>query len=151
MSIWGILRRTTQTLYISGVRLRCPHCHKGRIFATPFEVAPTCSHCQVRFERMSGESLGGLMFSMTLLPIVSIAGFFVGELVYKVPRSLNIGFWLGFILLSVGLMYRHARAIWIGISYLSGGVYADAPTAPTNALRERVKEAFHTAHPKPEE
>lgn len=151
MSAWKFLRHATHTLFISGVRLRCPHCHQGRIFATPFEIAPTCANCHVRFERMSGESLGGLMFSMTLLPIVSIGGFFVGELIVGLPRSLNIGFWLGFILCSVGLMYRHSRAIWIGISYLSGGVYADAPTAPTDDLRQRVKHAFHTAHPKPEE
>ncbi|MFN8563208.1 MAG: hypothetical protein U0703_16710 [Anaerolineae bacterium] len=37
----------------------------------------------------------------------------------------HLVFWVIFNVVFIAVFYRHARSLWIGTSFLTGGVYAD--------------------------
>ena len=54
-------------LYARALRLRCPHCGKGRVVRSWFRMHPRCPACGIRTER--GEEdffLGSMMFNIIL-------------------------------------------------------------------------------------
>jgi uncharacterized protein (DUF983 family) len=109
----------------SGLRLRCPACRLGRLFERRLRLRETCPYCGVRFERASGESLGGAYINTALTIVVALGGFFVSQRLWDPPAEAQLVFWAGFALLFPLLSYRVARGLWISVAYLTGGVYAD--------------------------
>jgi len=107
-------------------RLRCPACGRGRIFTGLFTMNAVCPYCGVRFERESGESVGGMYINLILAELLTIGGFFLANALFDPPFVPHLAFWVVFNIAFVTLFYRHARALWIGTSYLTGGVYPDA-------------------------
>lgn len=106
--------------------LRCPNCERGRMFTGLFRLEPTCDVCGARYERQEGESIGGTMINLCVVEVLTIAGFLITEFAFHPPLAFQLIFWISFNVIFIVLFYRHARALWIGISYLSGGVYPDA-------------------------
>jgi uncharacterized protein (DUF983 family) len=115
---------TTRKLLV-GLLLRCPNCEQGRIFRGLFKMEATCAVCDVRYERQDGESLGGMLFNLGLAETLSIGGYFVSEALFHPPLAFQLIFWGVFNVMFVVLFYRHARALWVSINYLAGGVYTD--------------------------
>jgi uncharacterized protein (DUF983 family) len=116
-----------------GLRLRCPNCGQGQMFTGLFKMEKTCPYCHVRYERLSGESIGGMFINLGLAEVLSIGGFFISQALFDPPLPFQMIFWVAFNILFVLLFYRHSRALWVAISYLTHGVYADPeyPVAPT--------------------
>jgi uncharacterized protein (DUF983 family) len=108
------------------LRLRCPNCGQGRIFTGLFKMNPVCPVCGVRFERESGESVGGMYINLALAELITIGGFFIVNALFHPPFLPHLIFWAVFNVVFVALFYRHARSLWIGTTYLTGGVYKDA-------------------------
>ena len=57
------LRPTFGTAFGRALRLRCPRCGKGRLFAGWFRMVPECSDCQLKYERAPGYFLGSAYFN----------------------------------------------------------------------------------------
>ncbi len=112
-----------------------------------------CEVCGVRFERLDGESIGGLAITTVLVPSLALVGFFLTDALTGIPFTANALIWGTAIILGSTVLYRHSRAAWIAISYLTGGVYADendeAPAEPqdTTAEREQMVAAFRRSRP----
>ena len=109
-----------------GVSLRCPNCEQGRMFAGLFKMHPTCLVCGVRFERSSGESLGGMMINLVIAELLTIGGFFLSYALLR-PADMTplIVFWLAFDLLFVLAFYRPARGLWVAVTHLTSGLRVD--------------------------
>lgn len=113
-----------------------------------FEIDATCAVCGVRFERRDGESIGGMAITMGVIPPLSLVGFFAVEFLTPAPLWLNAVLWLVFIVVGCVWIYRHSRAAWVAVSYITGGVYADAPepdTPDTTEAREKLVAAARRA------
>jgi uncharacterized protein (DUF983 family) len=110
-----------------GARLRCPNCEEGRMFSGIFHMHPTCPVCGVRFERSSGESLGGMMLNLVAAELLTVGGFFGSYIALGSPTDMTplIVFWLLFDLLFVLAFYRPARGIWTAVTYLTSGLRPD--------------------------
>jgi uncharacterized protein (DUF983 family) len=108
-----------------GLLLRCPSCDKGKMFSGLFTMEETCPHCGVRYERLRGESIGGMFINLGMAEFLSVGGYFLTQALFHPPFWFQIVFWIAFNLLFVILFYRHARALWVAISYLTSGVYKD--------------------------
>jgi uncharacterized protein (DUF983 family) len=148
------IARLFHKLWVSGVRLRCPNCEQGAMFQGLLRPHLHCPVCQVRFERMDGESIGGLAINAFVVPSLALVGFFLTEALTDIPFALNAAIWGMGIILGSTFLYRHARAAWVAISYLTGGVYADkhppeAPPPPvdTTVQREQMVAAFRRSRP----
>ncbi len=105
--------------------LHCPNCGEGRIFTGLFSMNQTCPVCGVRFERESGESVGGMYINLSIAELLTIGGFFLVNTLAHPPFVPHLIFWVVFNVAFVALFYRHARSLWIGTTYLTGGVYKD--------------------------
>lgn len=125
------IQRVVRKIFVSGVLLRCPNCEQGCVFRHLFRIEPICTHCAVRFERLDGESIGGMAITMGIVPPIAIGGFFVIQLLGWLSLWVNAAVWLVFIIVGCTFIYRHSRAAWVGVSYLTGGVYAgETNTSP---------------------
>jgi uncharacterized protein (DUF983 family) len=109
----------------AGFRLRCPHCEHGRLFDRWFHMREVCPYCQSRFERSSGDGIGGIYINVALAELIAIAGFFAIHELFSPPIMLQLAFWLPFILVFTLLFYPYARGLWTAILYLTGGIYPD--------------------------
>jgi len=111
-----------------GLRLRCPNCERGHMFHGLFTMDETCPYCGVRYERREGESIGGTMINLACAEVLSMGGYIVTQALFAPPLAFQLTFWVAFNIIFIVLFYRHARGIWASLSFLSGGVYADADT-----------------------
>lgn len=108
-----------------GLLLRCPNCERGHMFHGLFKMDETCPYCGVRYERLSGESIGGTMINLVLAEVISMGGYIITQIVFAPPLAFQLTFWITFNILFVLLFYRHARGIWASLSFLAGNVYPD--------------------------
>jgi uncharacterized protein (DUF983 family) len=118
-------REIIHVLWI-GLTLRCPNCERGRTFSGLFSANKTCSNCGVRFERQDGESVGGMYFNLGLAELTTLGGFFIVHALFQPPFLPHIIFWVVYNIVFCALFYRHARSLWMAISFLTGGVYHDS-------------------------
>jgi len=109
-----------------GLALRCPNCEQGRMFDGLFGMRRECDVCGVRFERHDGESVGGMYLNLGIAELIAIPGYFIVNALFHPPFLPHLIFWFVFTLVFCALFYRHARGLWVGISYLTGSVQRDA-------------------------
>jgi uncharacterized protein (DUF983 family) len=107
------------------LRLRCPNCGQGRIFTGLFKMNETCPYCGVRFERESGESVGAMYIALVVVELLTMGGFFLVNALFHPPDVPHLVFWVIFDVVFLTLFYRHARSLWVGTTYLTGGVFVD--------------------------
>jgi hypothetical protein len=80
--------------------------------------------CGVVFERDHGEITGGMAINTVLVLLIAVAGAAV-SVVTDYPAWLIIGVTAVVMTMFGVLFYRHARALWIGILYLTGSMFED--------------------------
>jgi uncharacterized protein (DUF983 family) len=121
------LRRLLFALKIlwMGLRLRCPNCGRGRLFARGFHMHATCPYCEARYERGRGESVGGAYITIALAEISALFGFFTVDALTDLAPITQLPFWILYTFVFSVLCYRPARGLWIAIVHLTGGVYPD--------------------------
>lgn len=107
-------------LFLAGlwdaIRLRCPSCSKGRIFASGAKVNPHCSVCGAPFERPGeGDFVGAVLVAYTITALVFFAVFLL--LGKFTAMSLETRLWLSLPLVGsfVALFYRQMKGVWIAI------------------------------------
>lgn len=110
-----------------GAAQRCPNCEQGPLFSGFFRLNQTCPVCGVRFERSSGESLGGMMLNLIAAELLTVFGFFGSYLLLGRPADMTplMIFWLLFDVAFIVGFYRPARGLWIAVTYLTSGLQQD--------------------------
>src|SRR5690242_4003809 len=95
-----------------GLLLRCPRCHRGRMFARGFSMNRVCPVCGLLFEKATGEITGGMAVNtVATLAVITVASLVFG-LNPRVPLGpLLIGLALFAILFPIAF-YRSSRGIW---------------------------------------
>ena len=75
----------------SGIRLRCPRCGVGRLYAKPFKMFDDCPTCNLRFEREQGYFIGAMYINYAAT--VAIAQFdnktFRRDLEFRLTRAVG--------------------------------------------------------------
>ncbi len=117
--MWRII-----TILFNSLKLTCPACGHGRIFRSRFTMNVRCPVCGVIFERDGGEVTGG----MAINSLVTCTLMFLGAglaFVKAVSLWMLFGGLAIFGVVFALLFYRHARALWVGIIYLTGSMFED--------------------------
>jgi uncharacterized protein (DUF983 family) len=122
------------------LRLRCPSCGHGSVYGHGLRLNETCPYCEVRYERAAGESLGAVYLTSGMMILLIFGGFWLLDVVLDTDATLFLALWILVVMGSQVVMYRLARSLWIGIAYLTGGVYADP-----DYEREYIAPRIHTA------
>lgn len=108
-----------------GLRRRCPECERGQIFASHFQINATCAYCGVRFERSSGDAVGGVYINVAVAEFTAMTGFFLVHTLFHPPMLAQLFIWIPYVLVFSILFYPYARGLWVGVMYLTGGIYRD--------------------------
>ena len=97
------------------LRLRCPECGEGPIFAGPLRMNGRCSTCGLEFEREpSGYFTGAMYFSYALgIPIVAALTFAGTRLLpgWSLPCVILLA-WLAFLPFAPAV-FRYSRVLFI--------------------------------------
>ena len=104
--------------------LTCPACQRGRMFRSLFTMNVRCPTCGIVFERDSGEVSGGMAINTVLMCFMGIAGAVLAVTTDIPTLPLLLGVGAAMILTGV-LFYRHARALWVGLLFLTGSIHED--------------------------
>jgi uncharacterized protein (DUF983 family) len=98
------------------IRLRCPRCHKGRLFRGWFAMNDPCPVCGLIIQREEGYFLGAMYVSYLLGGVLLGAGYYLGTLL--LPRGHDHIIMAGLFLLYLPLtpfLFRYSRGVWIYI------------------------------------
>jgi uncharacterized protein (DUF983 family) len=107
-----MLRRLGRAL-----RLRCPRCGGGAIFAGFGTTKDTCPTCGLRFERQEGFWVGAVAVN-TVATIVVFAAVFVGWIVFTWPEPPWTAIGIGVVALNIVfpiVFYPWSKTIWLAI------------------------------------
>lgn len=104
----------------NGLRLRCPQCQRGRMFALRFTMYRECPVCGLAFERSSGEITGGMginaFVTETVVFVVGAAlGWFTALPLLPLLGGLSV-----FAIIFTIAFYRPSRGLWASILFLTG-------------------------------
>src|SRR5213595_3305229 len=98
----------------AAARLRCPRCHRGKVFRGAFAMNDPCPLCGLIFQREEGYFLGSMYVSYVLSSALLGAFFLIGTLLLPGWSSLAVALvalipFLPFI----PAVFRYSRVFWI--------------------------------------
>ena len=115
--------RVLRVLYVT-MLLRCPACQRGRMFRSLFQMNVRCPVCGVVFERDAGEVTGAMAINTALMSLMAIVGA-VLAIITTIPTGWLIGGTAAVMIFFGVFFYRHARAVWVGVLFLTGAIFED--------------------------
>lgn len=106
--------RSFGTLVWRAIRLRCPLCGAGRLYASWFKMRPECPVCQAKFEREAGFFLGSIYFNYGLTAVIATIVYLVLFFLRLDSHPLATIGPLVFVILFPLWFHRYARSLWLG-------------------------------------
>lgn len=102
------------------LRLRCPNCGHGALFARWFRMLRGCPRCRLSYFRESGYYVGAMIINYGVTAVLVTAAYLLSLLLADfVQFSINtkIALWMAFaVLLSLALM-RHSYSLWLAVDF----------------------------------
>ena len=115
------MRRPPLSQIVSrAVRLRCPNCGRGGLFAGVFKMRAKCPACSLSYFPESGYYVGAMIINYAATVAIVLVIFLASLLFPDVTRwttNTKILLWMAFaIALSLSLM-RHSYSFWLGLDF----------------------------------
>lgn len=116
-------------LALSGlVRLRCPHCRRGKIIRGWYGIHERCSACRFRYERSDENYFQGAMFVNFMIGGFTFAASLLAVLVLSWPNvpwnALTYGAPVVMLLFMV-LLYPISKVVWLTVDVMLRPVTTD--------------------------
>ena len=105
-------------IVVRGLRLRCPNCGLGPLYATMLRMHASCDYCDLVFEREQGYFIGAIYINIiatesTLFLTLLIYGLITGTINQQI---LTILFVLAIVMPLI--FFRHSRSLWLSIDHI---------------------------------
>ena len=100
------------------MRLRCPRCGEGRLFAAFFRMNPVCTSCRLKFERAPGYFLGSTYINYGVTAVAVTVVYIVLHVGGKLTNRALAAPLAGFCVLFPLYFFRYARSLWLAMDYL---------------------------------
>ena len=123
MRLWQILGRS--------LRLRCPACGRGKLFAGWFRMHPSCGACGLAFEREPGFFLGSIYVNYGLTAVLVTAGYFALFFSDTLTDPQRLWTLVSFSVVFPLWFFRYARSLWLGFDQLFDPRGREQATAET--------------------
>lgn len=101
--------------FFRAIRLRCPVCGKGRVFAGFFKMHPRCGECDAIYDREPGFFLGSIYFNYGLTAVISTIAYVVLSFGFRIGDNLAMGIVFAFAILFPCWFFRYARSLWLSM------------------------------------
>jgi len=118
-----------------GLRLSCPRCGVGRLYAKPFKMYDSCSYCGLKFEREQGYFIGAIYINYTATVAIAVPGFFLLDAFTAMPIDQQLMLWVPFAVVFPLLFFHHARSLWLVMDHYfnpAPGPYRVPPKKPAD-------------------
>lgn len=111
--------RRAPLLFARALRLRCPACGKGRLFAGWFDMRKSCPACGVWIDREEGYFLGAIAVNLILTELLC-AGGILAILILSWPNppwlALQVGGVLYTLLFPIAF-FPWSRTLWLAMDW----------------------------------
>lgn len=105
------------TRIATALRLRCPRCHDGKLFAGLLKMHDHCPTCGLKLEPEPGFYLGSIYANYGLTVLISTGSFVLLVFAAGFDKDLIIRGCLVFAFLFPLWFFRYARSIWLSLMY----------------------------------
>lgn len=102
---------------VRALRLRCPRCGRGKLFAGLFRMNKQCSECGLDLEREPGFYLGSIYFNYGLTALAVVAVYVPAVAMGHGRNSPLLWGTLAFCLLFPLWFFRYARSLWLSMDH----------------------------------
>lgn len=113
-----------------GMRLRCPRCGVGGLYAKPFKMFEQCPHCALKYEREQGYFIGAMYINYGATVGIAVPGFFLLDAFTGISINQQLALWVPFAILFPLLFFHHARSLWLVLDHFfnpAGTLYSVPP------------------------
>lgn len=100
-----------------GLRLRCPRCGVGKLYAKPFKMFAHCPHCGLKYEREQGYFVGAIYINYAATIAIAVPGFFLLDFFTGMTIHQQLGLWVPFAIIFPLVFFHHARSLWLVIDH----------------------------------
>jgi uncharacterized protein (DUF983 family) len=113
-------RPPLRTLLARALRLRCPRCGEGRLYAHGLAMLERCPACGLRYEREQGYFVGAVYVNYAITTVAVLGGVIALDQLFGLSLATQLIIAVPLALLLPLLVHRHARSIWLAVGYLAG-------------------------------
>jgi len=106
------------SLLARGLRLKCPRCGEGSLYAKPFRMRANCPNCDLKFEREQGYFVGAIYINYAATIGVAVPGFFILDTFTDIDINQQLAIWVPFAVAFPVLFFHHSRALWLVLDHL---------------------------------
>ncbi len=97
----------------NGLRLRCPRCGAGPLYARPFRMHSNCGQCGLQFEREQGYFVGAIYINYAATVAIAVPGFFLLDAFTGMTINQQLALWVPFAVVFPLLFFHHSRSLWL--------------------------------------
>jgi uncharacterized protein (DUF983 family) len=101
----------------NGLRLRCPRCGVGPLYANPFRMHLQCAHCDLKFEREQGYFVGAIYINYAATVAIAVPGFFILDIFTSMTINQQLALWVPFAIIFPLLFFHHSRSLWLVLDH----------------------------------
>jgi uncharacterized protein (DUF983 family) len=101
-----------------GLRLKCPRCGIGSLYAAVFRMHTTCPHCGLIFEREQGYFIGAIYINYAATVLIAIPGFFLLSIFTNLTFDQQLWIWICFAIIFPLLFFHHSRSLWLVLDHI---------------------------------
>jgi len=113
-----------------GLRLKCPRCAVGPLYAKPFRMVANCQNCSLKFEREQGYFVGAIYINYAATIAIAVPGFFILDTFTGMTIDRQLMIWVPFAVIFPLLFFHHSRALWLVLDHFfnpTAGLYSLPP------------------------
>jgi uncharacterized protein (DUF983 family) len=100
-----------------GLRLRCPRCGLGSLYAKLFRMRVSCSHCGLKFEREQGYFVGAIYINYAATVAIAVPGYFLLDAFTTLDINQQLMLWVPFAVIFPLIFFHHSRALWLVLDH----------------------------------
>jgi uncharacterized protein (DUF983 family) len=128
-------RPPLRALLARALRLRCPRCGQGRLYAHGLTMLEHCPVCGLRYEREQGYFVGAVYVNYAITTVAVLGGVILLDQLVGLSLATQLVVAVPLALLFPLLVHRHARSIWLAVGYLAGALDEQADRKGRRARR----------------
>jgi uncharacterized protein (DUF983 family) len=103
-----------------GLRLRCPQCGQGRLYANWVRMNHDCARCGLSFYRESGYYVGAMILNYVVTAAIALATYLISLLLpplWNASTDARLMAWFTYAILLCLALMPHARSLWLAFDY----------------------------------
>jgi uncharacterized protein (DUF983 family) len=100
-----------------GLRLKCPRCGTGSLYAKPFKMLANCPDCGLKFEREQGYFVGAIYINYSATVAIAVPGFFFLDSFVGLTINQQLLLWVPFAVIFPLIFFHHSRSLWLVLDH----------------------------------